>query len=104
MVDRTRKMVLKEKCGFYVTYSTLGEILTIVNRLIEDYGKDAVIHSYCDSYSNSEKEYLHVMATEPETDDEMAYRIHREETWEKVTKERDRENYERLSKIYGEKK
>lgn len=40
----------------------------------------------------------------PETDAKMAYRIAHEERYDLLNKDREQQEYERLQRIYGEKK
>ena len=103
-VNRERKMVSKEQTSLSLNYSSLGSILEEVQRCIELYGKDASPSKLGDAYSDSDKEYPYVYMDVPETDKEMAERIAKEEHWEQESQARDKANYERLQKIYGEKK
>ena len=103
-VNRARKMVRKEQTSLSIDYSSLGSLLEEVQRCIELYGKDATVMTRADEYSNSDKEYPYVYMDILETDAELTERITQEEPWEKDSQERDRVNYERLQKIYGEKK
>ena len=104
MVDRKRKMVMKEQC--YVgnfDYDKLSAVLERIQQLIEDYGPDAEIRNHCEPYSSSDKEYMYVYKSEPETDKEMAERIANEEKWAKAREERDRVEFERLQAKFGQK-
>jgi hypothetical protein len=101
-VNRERKMVGKEMTTLSFAYCTLGDVLKQVQGYVEAYGADAYIDRHC--YAYEDQEYDFVMMKVPETDKEMATRIAQEEQWDKDCQERDKANYERLSKIYGEKK
>ena len=101
-VNRERKMVGKEMTTLNFEYSTLGEILKEIQGHVDAYGADAYISKHCYPYEDTP--YLHVMMKVPETDAEMEKRIAQEEQWDKDCQERDKANYERLQKIYGEKK
>ena len=101
-VNRERKMVGMEMTTLSFEYCTLEDVQRQVNEMVESYGKDAYIDRHC--YAYEDREYDFVMMKVPETDNEMAKRIAQEEKWEKDSQDRERENYERLSKIYGEKK
>ena len=103
-VNRERKMVSKEQTSLSINYSSLGSIRNEVQRCIELYGENATVYMRGEAYSDSDKEYPYVYMDVPETDAEMAKRILQEEGWEKTRLENDKANYERLSKIYGEKK
>ena len=103
-VNRERKMVAREQTYVSFEYDTLETVLKQVKQLIKDYGPNAKIISRCEPYSDSDKENMYVYVDKPETDKEMAERIAQEEKWEKDCQERDKANYERLQKIYGEKK
>lgn len=104
MVDRKRKMVMKEKC--YVgnfDYDKLSSVLKQVENLIKEYGPDAEIRTRCDSYSSSDKEYMYVYKSEAETDEEMEKRIADEEKWIKIREEHDRAEFDRLQEKFGKK-
>ena len=103
-INRERMMVPREKCGVDFEYDTLDAVLAQVEQLIKDYGKDAKIMMRCSEYSDSDKEYMYLYIDGAETDDEMTKRISNAEKWEKDRQVSDRENYERLQKIYGDKK
>jgi thiamine kinase-like enzyme len=95
-INREREQRLAEASSLCFEYCTLGDAAKKIAELIKEYGKDAVIHSYCDSYSNSEKEYLHVMVPRPETDKEYDARIKMLEDNERRREENDRREFERL--------
>ncbi len=102
MVNRQRKMVMKEQC--YIgnfDYSDLENIQKQIGELIKQYGKDAEIRMHCEAYSDSDKEYMYLFKSVPETDEEMNNRIAKEEQAEKMVEERNRSEYERLKKIFG---
>ena len=93
MVDRTRKMVLKEVNTLDVYCTTLGSLKAEIDRMIEHYGADTVVES--------DDTYISVKTKRAETDEEMAARIANEEIWEANRDERDRKEFERLKAKFG---
>lgn len=81
-----------------INYGSLKSALTVIQKLIAQYGEDAEIRTYSPDYSDGE--YLGVYIMRPETDGEMARRIAEEkqrEAWQAV---RDREEFARLKKLF----
>lgn len=74
-----RKMVQKEVDSLIVDYTSLGDILKSVKKMIASYGPDAVVEEKTYRYSDSK--YLAVMKIVPETDEEMNTRIAAEERY-----------------------
>lgn len=99
-VNRERSTRDEEVCTLYFDHETLESARDQLDRLIKEYGKDAKIRSYCDSYSDSDKEYLHVVIQRPETDKEMAERIRREEQNEAHRLASERQLYKALKKKF----
>ncbi len=99
MVNRTRKIITVPATSIDIEYSTLGDAAKTIAELIEHYGPDAKLKYYEPAYTDSK--YLYVFETRLETDDEMNTRILQEECWEVEAVERDRKEFERLSKLYG---
>jgi hypothetical protein len=99
-VNRERKQRWDEKTSIDIDGGTLADAAKEIQRLIEQYGADARIESYCEAYSNSDKEYMHVMTPRLENDKEYNERIAQEEKWEAQRLESDRANYERLRKQF----
>jgi len=100
-VNRERKMVRAEQDSIDVEGS-LKQMAERIAYLIATYGEDASIdkefYQYDDGY------YFAVFKDVPETDEQMTKRIAQEETWEKFHQADQKAQYERLAKIYGEKK
>ena len=102
-VNYERKMVSREKTSIDFEYDTLELVLKTVNRLIQEYGKDAKIMSRCEPYSSSDRKYMYIYVDEPETDKEMATRIAHEEKYAKLKEDNDAAEFERLQKKFGAK-
>lgn len=101
MVDRTRKLVPRQKSSLDIGYETLEAVLSRIKRAIKDYGKDATIKPYQVPYDTSNKEYLGIFVMELETDEEMNARIKDEERHEEWMVKREKEEFERLRKKFG---
>lgn len=93
-VNYERKKVWKEQTTLFIENENLGGAAKIIVELIARYGSDAKISNYAEPYSD--KEYLHVMTEEFETDAQMAKRIANEEKWAKDKEERDKAEFARL--------
>ena len=101
-VNRERKIVNDYvDSDFDLEYLSLQEALGRIKELIAKYGKTATIRKYYPEYSDSE--YLGVYVDRPETDKEMAARIHSEEQWEAHQARLDAEDYARLKAKFGDK-
>ena len=96
-VNRERKMVPSIATDLYVSYQTLDQVRTEINRLIDTYGGDAVVQKYNDHG----EEYLGVIIQVPETDKRMADRIAQEERREAEQAVRDLADFERLKAKFG---
>ena len=101
MINRERQMRDQEVTTLYLDFETLGSAVDALKGLIKSYGRDAKIRSYCEPYSNSDKEYLHVLVSRPETDKEMEERIKREEAYELRQSQFEKAQYETLKKKFG---
>jgi hypothetical protein len=101
-VNRERKMINTAQESVYIEGSSLKQISVRIKELIKAYGEDATIDWH--TYPYDDGRYLYVFKDIPETDEAMAKRIAKEEEWDSVRKDHDRREYERLQKIYGEKK
>lgn len=99
-VNRDRKTV--ELCARNLDLEcyTLAEARDIIQELIECYGPDAKIDKFQEDYSD--RDYLAVMIKRPETDEEMASRILKEEHYEAKVAERDLTEFQRLKKVFGQ--
>lgn len=100
-VNDERKTVLKEQTILNFEYNTLEMVLYSVKLAIEMYGKDAVIQSYGEQYTGSNKENMYVLKLEPETDAEMAERIALEKDWAEYEETRDAVEFARLREKFG---
>ncbi len=98
-VNRERKLVWHEKTSIDFEHDTLDEAIANLQRHREDYGGNARIEERHHEYSDGT--YLAIMVNEPETDQEMTYRITREEKYATIQEERDRQEFERLQKKFG---
>ena len=101
-VNRERKIVnayVDSDLNF--EYQSLQEVLGRVKELIASYGKTATIRKYYPEDSDSE--YFAVYVDRPETDKEMAARIHSEEDREAWQARHDADTYERLKAKFGDK-
>lgn len=100
MVNRERQIIqTKAECLDDLDYMTLGRVAKYITQLSEKYGPDARIEQHEDRYDDHSR--LYVVIQRPETDAEMKYRISREEYYQKINEEREREDYERLQKKFG---
>jgi hypothetical protein len=93
-VNRERKMKSVEQTELDCDGYTLGELSGLVEKLTEQYGADARIESCTRQYSDGT--YLGIFTVRPETDDEMADRIVKEEGWDADRKSHERREFERL--------
>lgn len=101
MVDRSRKFAFKRVSELELSYTTLGDLLDEVRRMIDFYGADARV----DTYQNDYEETIYhggIFARVEETDAEMAKRIGQEERWEKYREEQDAKEFARLKAKFGE--
>ena len=98
-MDRERKMVSREVSTLDVDYRSLGSLLEDIQNLISQYGAEAQVEKR--PYSYSDGEYVAVLAVLPETDEEMARRIAKEEHWQAQQALRDRAEFERLKAKFG---
>lgn len=103
-VNYERKMVPNERTSIDFEYDTLEQVLKKVNKLIQEYGKDAKIMCRAEPYSDSDREHMYIYVDGPETDNEMAERIAQEEKSAKFFEERDAAEYKRLQEKFGVKK
>jgi hypothetical protein len=99
-VNRERQKTRAEDGYFDIDYLTLEQIARIVATFIEYHGKDAVIVPK-DGGKYDDGQYLAIMVTRDETDDEMAHRIMREEALEKTAAAHEKREYERLKQKFG---
>ena len=99
MVDRSRKNVIVPMESVDIEYTTLKGAAEVIASLIARYGEAANIDYYEPPYDDCR--YLYVFAPRPETDAEMKNRIKDEERMEAAIAVRDRQEFERLSKLFG---
>jgi hypothetical protein len=99
MVDRSRKTVEYAATSVDIEYGTLADARDTIDYLIKTYGADARIDYYQNPYEDHRT--LSVFAKRPETDNEYNLRVSREESYEKIVEERERTEFERLSKKFG---
>lgn len=84
---------------FYFKWDTLGDILTNVQRLVKEHGPLCTVVEY--GHANSDEKYFAVMKDVPESDMDYLVRLARSEMCEQEQEERDRKEFERLSKKFG---
>ena len=101
-VNHNRKMLNTEQESAYFDGLSLKQLKVRVDELIIAYGEDASIGWH--TYAYDDNRHLYIFKEIPETDDQMASRIAKEEEWDVNRKDYDRREFERLQKIYGDKK
>jgi len=98
MVNTKRAMKKVSKESLDLAYNTLGEARDIIERAIMTYGENAELdweeHSYDDERT------LYIVVSEPETDEEMKYRIASETMYEKTRLRKEEEEYIRLKEKF----
>lgn len=99
MVNRERKIIEYAAISVDIEYGTIGSAIEELQRLAVNFGEDARIDWYEPPYTDNR--YLYVYAKRPETDEEMQSRILQEERWEKMQETRDRAEFDRLQKKFG---
>jgi hypothetical protein len=98
-VNRERKMINTPVESADWTYVRLGDIQTQLTAAINRHGPNAMLDWHTLPYD--ETRYLYIFADVPETDEAMATRIANEELYEERRVARDRAEFERLSKMFG---
>jgi hypothetical protein len=101
-VNRERKLVSVEQDTIDIDGRTLKQMAEHVAYLIANYGEAATVSK--EQYRYDDGYYFAVLKDVPETDEQMNTRIAQEEIWEKQYQSDMKAQYERLAKIYGEKK
>lgn len=99
-VNYTRIMKAREQSTLYLDGYTLEDAVAELERMIAMYSKDAMLNLRQEPYSYSDKEYLAVYTSEPETDEEMTKRIAIEEKYAKMDEDRDAADFKRLSEKF----
>lgn len=100
MVDTERKMVKVEVDRYFeVDTYTLGQILQVVQKYIEQFGEDARVDEEFDQYDRAC--YYAISKMIPETDAQMSSRILREQEEEKKQEAKEREMLQKLLLRYG---
>jgi hypothetical protein len=97
--NREKVSVDGENIDDFEDYISLKEVKKEVDRLIEMYGEDSRIQR--DQRAYSEDTYLYVQSSRLETDDEMAYRIAKEEQRAQQRLDQERAEFERLKAKFG---
>ena len=98
MINRNRIKVSTEVGSLDVNYTSLKGVLNQVQRLIEEYGEDAIIQERTTFYNDSK--YLAVFADSLESDDDYNRRIALEEAHEIRIETQEKIEYERLKKKF----
>ena len=96
---RLEKTVQVETC-LGLEYSTLAELKGMVEAWIAMHGEDAFLEQYQEPYGD-DRYYWAINKKVPETDAEYAARVALLKRHETAKEERDRAEFERLSKKYG---
>lgn len=81
-------------------YATLGEFRDRIDAWIKQHSRNAMFESQ-DDYDGYGR-HIVLKAERLETDEEYEYRKKSEEHYKKIAEERDRKEFERLKKKYGE--
>jgi hypothetical protein len=95
---RIEKTVQVETC-LGLEYSTLAELKGMVEGWIAMHGEDAWLEQYQEAYGD-DSYYWKINKKVPETDKEYEARVANLKQREKTQEERDRAEFERLSKKY----
>lgn len=98
-VNRERMMVWSEYEVVNLEYDTLDEAIERFQRYRDVVGGSARFEQRQEAYSDDS--YLALVVSKPETDAQMRARIDREEFYATQQEERDRREFERLSKKFG---
>ena len=91
----------------YEVEGTTGGLLELATRLIEKYGPDANIDYdkyFTYPYEQNPSPRFNIIVTREETDEEYAARLQTEAEFKAAQVERDRKEFERLSKQFGKTK
>ena len=96
---RIEKTVQVETC-LGLEYSTLAELKGMVEEWIAMHGEDAWLERYQEPYGD-DSYYWEINKKVPETDEEYDARVNLLKRHETAKEERDRAEFERLSKKYG---
>lgn len=104
MVDRNRKKVWQTvNYGVDLEYIKVTDVIKQLKDYVDEYGEDIRFElEYSDPYGDSDRQYLVITKEVDETDEQMKNRIAQEEYREKSRLDRDRQDYERLKKQFGE--
>lgn len=105
-VNRQRKIVWDQKESVDLDGLTFNEAIDRIRRLQRLYGDAStkLEEDYMDVYSDSDRRCLYVYVSREENDTEYAKRIAQEEHWDNIRQQNERAEFERLSKLYGDKK
>lgn len=102
-IDRNKKLIKKEVGGaLNFEYMSLKDVKIEIDNLINVYGEDATIELRSESYSNSDKEYMYLFVSVPETDEQLAARIARDEQYEAEALAHRSAMYSALKQEFGE--
>jgi hypothetical protein len=108
MTKQIKEVVLDQYARDTLDGLTLEEALHKIKQWIQQYGGKSKldIGQGCEDYSYSDKEYayVHIVGKREETDEEYAKRQDDEQAQQNIRIQREQAEFERLAKIYGEKK
>ena len=96
-----KRLEVKTQVDYYLglEYLTLSELKDKAEEWFHHYGPDAWLEQYQEPYNESYS--WGIFKRVPETDAEYDARVADLKKWEKTQEERDRTEFERLSKKYG---
>ena len=98
MTDTERKMVSTRKDLVDFEYVSLASALDTIEHLIAKYGKDSTLQKDCELYQDFDS--LYVFQVVPESDGQMATRIHAEKRREQLILDHEKVELERLKAKY----
>lgn len=97
-----RKMLSKPQFSVDLE-GTLEYAIFELQKLVLTYGPKAKLELWTEPYSDSDRQNLYLMVEEPETNEEMATRLHSEWQSKQAAEIRERSEFERLSAKFGKK-
>lgn len=109
MTERILVAAMREVAGRYDSF-TRDELVASLDRAILELDEALrasvtfEVDSESEPYGNGEYPKLYIKWRRPETDEEMNRRLAHQKQYAEMRVEHERREYERLQKIYGEKK
>lgn len=99
MVNRERQEIFDYATSLGIFHGTLCNAKEQIDELIKSYGENAKVEWYNPPYERDG--YWGVFVKRPETDSEMAKRIAREESDEKIREAHDAAEFKRLQEKFA---